>query len=140
VASAIPGAKSALRAIAAAAVPDIPVYYGSPGTLEPWECVWIDDIAPMQETASFSQVSHRETFEVPVVVSITRGDADHEAAEARAWALADPIADAIRAAPDLNGAPGVTAALVTGKFVLSDRSDAGVEVNVIINVTVRSRT
>jgi hypothetical protein len=123
-----------------AAISGVQVTYGVPGPDEAPEAVWLDNVVNLTDEASHHQVSHRESFIVPIVVSILRADRrDHQAAEERAWAVAGPIEDAVRAHPDLSGAAGVTAALVTGKSVDSYSDDGGVIVEIVITVTVRSK-
>ena len=141
--SAVPTAKAALLSLAQAALsafPEVGVTYGAPGQYVTPEAVWLDDVPQFGDESSNGQVSHRETFVIPVVVSILNEGFDHQSAEERAWQIAAPIEDAIRQAPDLNGAVGVTAALVTGKSPDSFGAPGGVCVEITISVTVRSRT
>jgi hypothetical protein len=57
----------------------------------------------------------------------------------RAWAIAGTVEDNIRVHPDLDGAQGVTAALVTDKTIDSYSTDMGILIELVIHVTVRSK-
>lgn len=140
-ASAVPYAKTNLLAIVAAAVPGTDASWGYPGQLISKEHVWIDDavFGDTGERPSIHQVSHREVFELPVVVAVFADGDDHKAAELRAWELTTPIEAAIRAAPSLNAAQGVTAAYVTGKTPEGHIADAGRAVTITVTVHVESR-
>jgi hypothetical protein len=140
-ASAVPAAKSALFAIAAAAVPaGVVVTYGEPGAYEAPEAVWLGPVPRFGDAPGIGQISHRESFEVPIVVYVLRQDTDDQAADARAWAIAATIEDAVRAAPGLNGATHVTGAYVTGKSGDAYSADDGVVAAVAIYVAVKSKT
>jgi hypothetical protein len=139
--SAVPAAKAALYAIVSAAVPaGVVATYGDPGSFEAPEAVWLGAVERFGDTPSQGQVSHRESFDVPIVVYVLRQDTDDEAADARAWGIAGAIEDAVRAAPDLNGATNVTAAWVAGKSGDSFSADDGVVAACVVYVTVRSKT
>lgn len=138
--SAVPAAKAALLAVVAAATGAVQTSYGPPGSqYAEHESVWLGDVPRFGDAASIGQVSHRETFEIPVVVSVLHEDDNHQAAEERVWAIAAPIEDAIRAAPGLNGAAGVQAAYVSGKASESYADTGGRVVEVSIIVSVRSK-
>lgn len=136
-ASSVPYAKANLLAICAAAV-YAPVSWGYPGHLIEHEHVWIDD-AVGRETPSIGQVSHRETYTLPVVVAVRAEGDDHQAAEELAWTYANDIDAAIRLAPDLNGAQGVTAAYVTGHEVQGHVADAARAVAIVIEVHIEGK-
>jgi hypothetical protein len=139
-ASAVYAAKAALFTIVAAACGTVQCSYGAPGQYAEHETVWIDDPPPFGDLASIGQVSHRESFDIPVVVSVLSEGNDHQAADQRAWAIVGPIENAVRANPSLNNAVGVTGAYVTNKAANSYGDDAGRVVEIITTVTVRSKT
>lgn len=142
-ASAVPAAKASLLAIVQTAVATLTdsvtqVTWGYPGQLVRKECVWLDD-ATGTETSSIHQVSHRETFIIPIVVLVKADGDDHQAAEVRAWAITAKIEDAVRATPSLSATPGVTAAVVTSKTPVGHVADQARAVSITLDVTVTSR-
>lgn len=139
-ASAVYSAKAGLFTIVAAACGTVQCSYGAPGQYAEHETVWIDDPPPFGDAASIGQVSHRESFDIPVVVSVLSEGNDHQAADQRAWAIVGPIEDAVRADPSLGGATHVTAAWVTAKAPHSYGDDSGRIVEITLTVSVRSQT
>lgn len=146
--SAVPAAKAGLLAILTDAVAglaepfltdgtDLQVTYAYPGELIERQAVFMGD-AEGTETASIGQVSHRETFVIPVwIITATEGD-DAQSVEERAWEIAGLIETAIRANPTLN-AQDITGALVTGKTPNGYMGDGSRAFEIVIDVTCRSK-
>lgn len=131
-----------VHATVAAATPGVQVTYGNAGQYMESETVWIDNAVFTQEDVSIGQVSHREEYDVPVVVSIVwSGDPGNDGpADTRLHAIFGPIEDAIRAAKGDISVANLTAFYVAGKKFDSYIGEGGGRVvEGVLTVHARSR-
>lgn len=147
-ASTVQPAKAAIFAIVAAAVeaatPGVQVTYGNAGARMEPETVWIDNAQFDDEAVSIGQVSHRESYRVPVVVSVIhQGDPGNgQPADERLHAIFGPIEDAFRTLPP---GPNINVANVDGCWISGKAFDTylgeggGTVVEATLSIQVRSR-
>ncbi len=131
-----------VKAAVQAATPGVQVTYGQAGQYTEAETVWVDDAVFITEDASIGQVSHREQYTVPVVVSIAwQGDpGDASKVDARLHAIFGPIEDALRELGGNLNVANVTATYVSDKSFDSFIGEGGGRVaEAVLTVTVRSR-
>lgn len=133
---------NAVASAVEAATPGVQVTYGNAGQYMESETVWIDDAVFTDEDVAIGQTSHREAYEIPVVVSIAwSGDAGNAAdLDARLHAIFGPIEDAIRALDGSLAAANVIAAYLSGKRFDSYIGEGGGRVaEAVLTISIRSK-
>lgn len=141
----MPVVKAALLTILQAAITDLAgggkVTFGWPGGKMRRENVWLGDARFEREEVAGMRPKphpHNERYTLPVHVWLVAAGDDAQAAEARWYAIAAEVEDALRTNPDL-GVAGVHWALVTGKepHAFVDDGVRGHEGAVLIDIHAR---
>lgn len=112
--STVPAVKAALLTALTTALGSVQVKYAHPGDTIAKECVFMADAEFDSEDSSIGQVSHYETYTVPVWVDVLSEGNDVQAAEARMWVLVGLVEAAVRSNGTLSATPGLLSATVTG--------------------------
>jgi hypothetical protein len=141
----VPYAKAALQdviadALTGAAETDVTLTWGAPGDQLTRETIWLDDVTGATEfNVAAGNVSHRETYILPIVVYVLDEGNDAQRAEERCWQLAGILESAIRVNVELENAYGVVSALVSARRFASYLDPEGRIAEIVIDVTVSGR-
>jgi hypothetical protein len=117
--STVPAFKSALLAKlnARTNLKNVQVTYGPP--LPPSrEWIWLGDVAGEQQTAALGNQRREETYDLSVIIGITREGVDQQATTERAFALMAELENELRSDATVGGV--VRTAEVQGQFRLDE--------------------